>query len=144
LINDYIYKLQPPVFAFHRYLDVGCGFVAAYHLVVLSVLRGILLTARGRNPPTPLQTLGVVVGLWLLATLGAIPFIFTIQEYHSLCMPRPETVERDIWLLNLFSCFIPVFLIAVIYVLTHLMGKRYFEDSYSYKVGARCSVYHDQ
>lgn len=115
-----------------KYLDAGSSFVVAYHLVVLSVLRGILLTSRGRNPPTPLQTLICVGVLWVIALLVSIPFLSTIGDRNGFCM-HTENVEKDMWTLNAFACFVPILLIIFIYILTHLVGKRYFEDSYSYK-----------
>ena len=42
-------------------------------------------------------------------------------------------MEKEVWLMNAFSCFVPVGLILLIYLLTHLVGQRYFEDSYSYR-----------
>ena len=108
--------------------------MAAYHLVVLAVLRGILLTSRGRNPPTPCQTLGCVVVVWVIALLAAVPFLMTMREIEGVCHYTLDTdVEKDVWLQHCFSCFVPMSLILVIYVLTHVVGKRYFEDSYSYR-----------
>ncbi|KAK7499699.1 hypothetical protein BaRGS_00009040, partial [Batillaria attramentaria] len=116
------------------YLETGAGFVSAYHLVVLSVLRGILLTSRGRNPPTPAQTLACVVVLWVIALLAAIPFLMNKTEIQGYCHYTAEAdIEKDLWMVNAFSCFVPVALIFGIYLLAHIMGKRYFEDSYSPK-----------
>ncbi|XP_076465466.1 somatostatin receptor type 1-like [Babylonia areolata] len=117
-----------------KYLDAGTGFVAAYHLVVLAVLRGILLTSRGRNPPTARQTLGCVLLLWLMALLAAIPFLLTVVDLNGYCHYAMDTdVEREVLLLNSFSCYVPVALILLIYLTTHLVGQRYFQDSYSHK-----------
>lgn len=117
-----------------KYLETGSGFVAAYHLVVLAVLRGILLTSRGRNPPTPVQTLMCVAVLWLLAMLAAVPFPMTMTNDGGLCHYLIDAdVEKDIWMVNAFSCFVPLGLILVIYLLAHMVGKRYHEDSYSYR-----------
>ena len=117
-----------------RYLEVGSGFVAAYHLVVLAVLRAILLTSRGHNPPSPKQTAACVAALWAIALLAATPFMLTVEDHHGFCSYTEGTdIERDVWLLNSFSCFVPVLLILGLYLLAHLVGKRYFQDSYSYR-----------
>ncbi|KAK7116549.1 allatostatin-A receptor-like [Littorina saxatilis] len=117
-----------------KYLEVGSGFVAAYHLVFLAVLRGILLTSRGRNPPTPAQTLILAVGLWAIALPVAIPFLLNTEEVFGFCQYVQNTdVERDVWLQHSLSCFVPVALIIAVYVLAHYMGKRYFQDSYTYR-----------
>lgn len=117
-----------------KYIDAGSGFVAAYHLVVLAVLRGILLTSRGRNPPTVRQTLLCVGGLWVIAFLASIPFLLTVEDVQGYCHYTMDTnVEKEVLLLNSFSCYVPVALILFIYLTTHLVGQRYFQDSYSYK-----------
>lgn len=119
-----------------RYLETGASFVASYHLVVLAVLRAILLTSRGRDPTTPLKTLLCVVAIWVIALLAAIPFLITKAEKDGLCHYTFQTdadIGKDIYLTHAFSCFVPLAMILGIYVLAHCMGKRYFEDSYSYR-----------
>ena len=117
-----------------RYLEVGSGFVAAYHLVVLAVLRAILLTSRGHNPPSPRQTVACAVVLWVIALLAATPFLLNVEDHHGYCSyTEGADIERDVWLVNSFSCFVPVLLILGLYLLAHLISKRYFEDSYSYR-----------
>lgn len=117
-----------------KYLDAGAGFIAAYHLVVLAILRGILLTSRGHNPPSARQTLGCAVILWIVALLAASPFLMTVEESKGFCRESDHVdIEKDIWLLSSFSCFVPVGLIVAIYLMTYWVGKRYFEDSYSFK-----------
>ncbi|KAL8604176.1 hypothetical protein ACOMHN_047388 [Nucella lapillus] len=117
-----------------KYIDSGSGFVAAYHLVVLAVLRGILLTSRGRNPPTVRQSVVCVCLLWATAFLAAIPFLLTAEDVQGYChYTMDANVEREVLLLNAFSCYVPVALILLIYLTTHLVGQRYFQDSYSYK-----------
>ena len=108
--------------------------MAAYHLVVLAVLRAILLTSRGHNPPSPRQTIACAVVLWVIALLAATPFLLTVEDHDGYCgYTEGADIEKDVWLVNSFSCFVPVVLIMGFYLLAHLIGKRYFEDSYSYR-----------
>ncbi|PVD19737.1 hypothetical protein C0Q70_20228 [Pomacea canaliculata] len=104
-----------------KYLEIGAGFVSAYHLVVLAVLRAILLTSRGHNPPTVCQTLTCAVVLWVVALLGAVPFLLNEMDEDGFCHYTPGAdITKDLH-------------DHVIYLLTYLVGKRYFEDSYSYR-----------
>ncbi|KAL8568693.1 hypothetical protein ACOMHN_058423 [Nucella lapillus] len=115
-----------------KYLEVGAGFVAAYHLVLLAVLRTVLMTTRGTSPPSPLHTLLCAAALWLLALLAAIPLVGTVGEVGGLChYTRDTDMEKDAWLVHSFSCFVPAAFIAAFYLATHLVSQRYFQDSYS-------------
>ena len=119
--------------SFGRYLDAGTGFVAAYHLVVLTALRGVLLTSRGHHTRSTAHMMAIYLAIWFVALASAIPFLNTMEEHDKICVHSgAHNIEMDIWLLHSFSCFVPIAIITLIYVFVYLASKRYFRDSYSY------------
>ncbi|XP_076443725.1 allatostatin-A receptor-like [Babylonia areolata] len=115
-----------------KYLDVGSSLVAAYHLVVLAVLRTVLVTTRGVTPPSQVQTVLCAAVLWVIALLAGIPFMTSVQEAEGLCHYTLDSdIEREVWLESSFTCFVPALIIIAFYIMAHVISKRYFEDSYS-------------
>lgn len=125
----------------------SCQYIKAFHLVVLGVLRGILLTDRAHHAPTAIHALITCAILWTASLLANIPMI-TSSIHDSMtkgCVmdidkDRDETVQSDdtlaaeeryLILSSAFSYFLPLVLIIIIYLFTGYMSKRFFEDSYS-------------
>ncbi|XP_052793150.1 somatostatin receptor type 5-like [Mya arenaria] len=127
----------------------SCQYIAAFHLVVLSVFRGILLTDRAHHGPTAKITVGTCFILWAISLLANIPMVhlFSLMKQSNTCTvifgnndekspyTKPDEVIRseELYLLlsAAFSFFLPLVLIFVIYLVTGYMSQRYFEDSYS-------------
>ncbi|KAK6188073.1 hypothetical protein SNE40_004335 [Patella caerulea] len=117
-----------------RYVSNATAYVAAYHIVVLSVLRGIVLTNRGNASPTAKHATISSGILWTVALLASTPVFFTFQqdEYTELCAVSPSaSIHTAIWLEGAFGFFLPMILILFLYFVTHYVAKRYFSDSYS-------------
>ncbi|XP_005095628.1 atypical chemokine receptor 3 [Aplysia californica] len=116
-----------------HYLMNAFGFVAAFLIVVLAMLRGILLTNRNTiSRPQPMHLLIVCVAVFVLAILSSIPITNIYSANEGYCMVVDlENIVQETWLINSFASFIPLFLVFVIYLMTYLLGKRYFSDSYS-------------
>ncbi|CAG5129498.1 unnamed protein product [Candidula unifasciata] len=116
------------------YLISTCGVIAAYLIVVLAVLRGILLTNRNtiRRPQAYHLVIvcGVVCGITLLCCIPVM-FMFTSLEGMCYFVDPLNEASRFTWLMTSFSEFVPIVFIMVIYCMTYLLGKRYFSDSYS-------------
>lgn len=125
----------------------SCKYIAAFHLVVLGVLRGILLTDRAHHGPTAIHALITCGILWVASLLANIPMVSSSihDQYTKGCVVAfknskdpislqdedSSAVERYLILSAAFSYFLPLVLIIVIYLFTGYMSKRYFEDSYS-------------
>lgn len=120
----------------------SCQYIAAFHLVVLGVLRGILLTDRAHHGPTTIHALVTCAVLWLAALLANIPMIYStildpmvkkcvVKSNNDMKNLQSSVEERYFILSALFSYFLPLMLIIAIYLFTGYMSKRYFEDSYS-------------
>lgn len=137
---------------FYGLLYNSCQYIAAFHLVVLGVLRGILLTDRAHHGPTALHALITSIILWLISLLANIPIVsssvhdsttkqcvvvfnpqsdLTLKEKSSQQDKNPSAEELYIILSAAFSYFLPLILIIIIYVSTGYLSKRFFEDSYS-------------
>lgn len=132
---------------FYGLLYNSCKYIAAFHLVVLGVLRGILLTDRAHHGPTAIHALITCAILWLASLLANIPMISSSihDSYTNRCvvafgdkkdpvsLQSRDTVaeERYTILSAAFSYFLPLVLIIIIYLFTGYMSKRFFEDSYS-------------
>ena len=157
-----------------HYFMNAFSFIVAFLIVVLSVLRGILLTNRNTiTRPQPLHLVIACFFIYVLAAASSIPLIFmytvdvTVLDpdivggasaYSALSAPEGGDVGvagddvmggvvltdrectvivdealaiKEMWLINSFASFIPLMLMLVIYLLTYLLGKRYFSDSYS-------------
>lgn len=117
-----------------QYIISTCGIIAAYLMVVLAVLRGILLTNRNtiRRPQAYHLVIvcGVLCGITLLC---CIPVMFMFTSLDGVCyfVDPDDEAERFTWLISSFSTFVPLVFVMVIYCMTYLLGKRYFSDSYS-------------
>ncbi|XP_045156650.1 neuropeptide Y receptor type 6-like [Mercenaria mercenaria] len=133
---------------FYGVLYNSCQYIAAFHLVVLGVLRGILLTDRAHHGPTAIHALITCAILWVASLLANIPMISSSihDPYTKRCVVKfsnkdKDTVslqnedssaeERYLILSAAFSYFMPLVLIFIIYMFTGYMSKRFFEDSYS-------------
>lgn len=132
----------------YGFLSNSCQYIAAFHLVVLGVLRGILLTDRAHHGPTVIHAIITSAVLWIVSLSANIPMISSsiLEPVLLKCVVVPgnpkksedglQTEDSDadeIYLLlsAAFSYFFPLILIVVIYLFTGYMSKRYFEDSYS-------------
>lgn len=117
-----------------HYIPSACGFIAAYLLVVLAVLRWILLTNRNivRRPEAK-HLVVVCIVISVITLLCSVPVLFMITSYDGICDVVDVNNERarHTWLISSFSTFVPLFLILAIYIMTYALGKRYFSDSYS-------------
>ncbi|KAL4227823.1 hypothetical protein ACF0H5_013260 [Mactra antiquata] len=125
----------------------SCQYIKAFHLVVLAVLRGILLTDRAHHAPTALHALITCAILWTASLLANIPMITSsihdsmtkrcvidIDKNRDEERQSDDTLaaeERYLILSSAFSYFLPLVLIIIIYLFTGYMSKRFFEDSYS-------------
>lgn len=116
-----------------NYLFNVSGFIAAYLIVVLSVLRGILLTNRNAvSRPQAKHLIIVCIVFYFIASVSSIPIVNMYFEVEGYCQFVYETdPERETWLMNAFASLVPLFLVLIIYLLTYLLGKRFFADSYS-------------
>ena len=132
----------------YGFLSNSCQYIAAFHLVVLGVLRGILLTDRAHHGPSVIHAIVTSAILWIVSLSANIPMISSsILEPLSLkCvvvpgnapksedgLPTKDSEAEEIYLLlsAAFSYFFPLILIIIIYLFTGYMSKRFFEDSYS-------------
>ncbi|GFO13426.1 C-c chemokine receptor type 6 [Plakobranchus ocellatus] len=118
------------------YLTDACGFVAAYLLVVLAVLRAILLTNRNtRGQPRPFHLVMLCLVIYVISFVSSIPIINTVSSLGRKCIPKyqfvPEEMRKNVWLKSLFSLFLPLSLVITVHFIAHMLGKRYFSDSYS-------------
>lgn len=115
------------------YVTNACSFIAAYLLVVLAILRSILLTNRNTtSQPRSIHLLAVTLITYALALIASIPIIQMYTFQNGFCQfVSSRDILVDAWLVNSFAAFIPIVLVAFIYIMTYLMGKRYFSDSYS-------------
>ncbi|KAH3840983.1 galanin receptor type 1-like [Dreissena polymorpha] len=132
------------------YLFNSVQYITPFHIVVLAVFRGILLTARDHHGPTSKIAFLTCIILWIVSLLANIPMInhskLTIQSTCAASFDGAEnpgfnfgksepvvqrTEELYILLSAAFSYFLPLVLIFVIYLVTGYMSQRYFEDSYS-------------
>lgn len=118
----------------------SCQYIAAFHLVVLGVLRGILLTDRAHHGPTTVHALITCAVLWIVTLLANIPIVSSsiLDPFMKKCVVKSPkdrqnsgVEERYVILSALFSYFLPLFLIIAIYLFTGYISKRFFEDSYS-------------
>ena len=126
----------------YGFLSNSCQYIAAFHLVVLGVLRGVLLTDRAHHGPTVIHALIACSLLWLASLLANIPMINSsiLEPLMKKCVVIPDNSkdglkssaeERYILLSAAFSYFLPLVLIVILYLVTGYMSKRFFEDSYS-------------
>jgi len=132
----------------------SCQYIAAFHLVVLAVFRGILLTDRAHHGPTTKITFATCIILWAISLLANIPMVnlSTLLKQSNTCTvsfggenendgqsfleKSPEEIRSEemyLLLSAMFSFFLPLVLIFVIYLVTGYMSQRYFEDSYSWR-----------
>ncbi|ESP05500.1 hypothetical protein LOTGIDRAFT_228058 [Lottia gigantea] len=117
-----------------QYLSSSTGYVASYHIVILSVLRGIVLTNRGHPPPTPKHAFISSSVCWTIASLASIPFFFIYEKdpKYTVCTYTDSTsLSTTLWLEAGFILFLPLMFILCLYGITYSVGKRYFADSYS-------------
>lgn len=132
----------------YGFLSNSCQYIAAFHLVVLGVLRGILLTDRSHQYPSVIHAVITSAILWIVSLSANIPMISSsiLDPLLLKCVVVPgnpkksedglQTEDSDAEELYLllsagFSYFFPLILIIAIYVSTGYMSKRFFEDSYS-------------
>ena len=133
----------------YGFLSNSCQYIAAFHLVVLGVLRGILLTDRAHHGPTVIHAIITSAVLWIVSLSANIPMISSsiLEPVLLKCVVVPGNPKKsedglrtvndsdadEIYLLlsAAFSYFFPLILIVIIYLFTGYMSKRYFEDSYS-------------
>ena len=130
----------------YGFLYNSCQYISAFHLVVLAVLRGVLLTDRSHHGPRAVHAIITSIILWLTALLANIPVIslsilhnftnkcaISFGDQKQMIPSRSEdsSVELYTLLSAAFSYFLPLILMFIIYILTGYMSKRYFEDSYS-------------
>lgn len=115
-----------------RYLMNGTSYIAAYHLVVMTVLRGILLTNRGHSSPTGRHALYCSIVVWVVGALATVPVIQVWVQEDDVCLYTQDAdIDKELWLTSSFSCFVPITMMLLIYATTYYIGKRYFADSYS-------------
>lgn len=119
-----------------HYFVNTCGFIAAYLMVVLALLRGILLTNRNMiHRPRAIHLLIVCAVISGITLLCSLPIMFMYTSYNFMCDlvdPLNQQSRNTLtWLLSSFSAFVPLVLVMVIYLMTYILGKRYFSDSYS-------------
>lgn len=113
------------------FLAASCIYLAAYHLVVLVALRGILLTDRANTWSSSMHAMVTIVILWIIALLANIPLInmAVITDFDS-CVIKQDNPERVLMLTLSFSYILPLALIIIVYIATVFLSRRYFEDSY--------------
>ncbi|CAG5116083.1 unnamed protein product [Candidula unifasciata] len=116
-----------------HYLIDACSFISACLMVVLTVLRGILLTNRNSRQHKASYLLIVCAVISVTMLLCSVPIMFVFTSYRGMCdfVDPLNQLSPHAWLVSSFSAFVPLFLIILIYLLTYLLGKRYFPDSYS-------------
>lgn len=114
------------------FLATSCVYLAAYHLVVLVALRGILLTDRANTYSSSLHALITSVILWIIALLANIPLVKMAvkTDIAEICVTLQENPERFLMLTLSFSYILPLALIIIVYIATVFLSRRYFEDSY--------------
>lgn len=134
----------------YGFLSNSCQYIAAFHLVVLGVLRGILLTDRAHHGPSTIHAIITSAILWIVSLSANIPMISSsiLDPLLKKCVVVPgnapksedglQTQDSDaeeIYLLlsAAFSYFFPLILIIIIYLFTGYISKRFFEDSYSWR-----------
>ena len=103
-------------------------------MVVLSVLRGILLTNRNTiSRPRPLHLVLVCLLIFVVAALSSIPVTY-IYDWHDLDLNRFEFCHkpslqgkdmiREVWLIHSFATFIPLTLVS--YFSRQIFANIYF------------------
>ena len=118
------------------YLKTSSMYIAACHLVGLSIIRCILLNDRAHSRSyVPHALVGCII-IWVVTLLTNIPSIMTqtMDENLKKCVEvsgLSENDEKNLWLRISFSYIVPVVVIIVVYFITYCMSKRYFEDSYT-------------
>ncbi|KAK3610188.1 hypothetical protein CHS0354_038823 [Potamilus streckersoni] len=120
----------------YGFLSNSCQYIIAFHLVVLGVFRGILLTDRAHHGPSCIHAIITSVILWGVSLLANIPMIKASSREpvsHRCVFDAHDAAEEEKYLLlsGAFSYFLPLVLIIIIYAFTVYMSKRFFEDSYS-------------
>ncbi|CAL1537595.1 unnamed protein product [Lymnaea stagnalis] len=115
------------------YVSNACSFITAYLLVALAILRSILLTNRNiTSQPRSVHLLVVTLVTYGLALIASIPIMQIYTFNDGFCqVDSTRDIISDAWLVHSFAAFIPILLVAFTYIMTYLMGKRYFSDSYS-------------
>lgn len=114
------------------YLMHMCGFVAAFLMVVLSALRGILLLNRNTiRQPRGMHLLIVNIVFYVVALVCSVPTLQLYSYSDGFCFKHKNIYIQETWLVGSFSAFIPLCLASVIYMVTYIMGLRYCSDSYS-------------
>lgn len=116
-----------------HYLVDTCSFISACLMVVLTVLRGILLTNRSGARHRASHLFIVCVAISVTMFLCSVPVMFVFTSYRGMCdfVDPLNQQSRHAWLVSSFSAFVPLVLVILIYLMTYLLGKRYFSDSYS-------------
>ncbi|XP_061172681.1 neuropeptide Y receptor type 2-like [Saccostrea echinata] len=117
------------------YLSDVSMYVAACHLVGLSVIRCILLNDRMHvHSYVKHAVIGSLI-IWVVIPLMNIPGIKTSSKSMGVCVEvdtdLETTTERNQWLRLTFSYGLPILVIAVVYFLTYYFSKKFFAESYS-------------
>lgn len=110
-------------------------YISAFHVVVLAVLRGILLTNRDHTEPSGRLAVICSLILWVIGCLACIPILYSIQLFTSNDNERSMCDHNDplqFWQLTAaFQYGLPLGLVIFVYVVTHYVCRRFFSDSYS-------------
>lgn len=117
------------------YLSDVSMYVAACHLVGLSVIRCILLNDRMHVRSYVKHAIIGSLIIWVVILLMNIPGINTSSTSMGVCVEvdtdLETATERNQWLRLTFSYGLPILVIGVVYFLTHYFSKKFFAESYS-------------
>ncbi|XP_041366506.1 allatostatin-A receptor-like [Gigantopelta aegis] len=116
-----------------RYIADATSYIGPYHIVILAVLRGIMLTNRGYRAPTGRHAFICSCLLWVIAPLATVPVIQMYSKFQSVCYWVDGVHQEQMWLTGAFSCFVPLAMVLLVYAGTYYVGQRYFSESYSRK-----------
>lgn len=121
----------------HYYLTSVSTYVAAAHLVLFSIIRCIMLNDRVHSRSYVKHTIIGCIIIWIIILCSNMLNLKSVEKSELLeaCVEMGSGLtkedERNMWLRFSFSYIIPLFVIFVLYVLTKILSKKFFEESYS-------------
>jgi hypothetical protein len=126
------------IIPFCRRLSVG---LSAYSVAVLSIQRYRAtvnpFNARVSSPPTWRGTVATICGVWIVATLLAIPSIISNDLCEKLSFLKSTTYYHRVVIFELLSsCVLPLCVIAFTYIMT---ARHLVESSRSISEGTQNS-----